>query len=140
VGDADADGSLAALVDEAIEGRTDGLRAYLFAGCRAGLDPALETELEPWITQWDFETQAMQYALVLIDQRPQRPASTAFVLSELWSRARQRREQLFGVRWAYYPVTARQADDADVEVEPAALVEGENLTDRLCRAALTWRG
>ena len=134
VGDAGPDAELRALVDAAVAGDTEPLRRYCFAGCRNGLAPAWVAELEPWLQQWDFETQAMQYALLLIDARPSRPASTAFVLSELWSRARASKLQLFGIRWAFYPVTAGAG--ATIDATPHALVEGSNLTDELCRAAV----
>jgi hypothetical protein len=140
VGDAAPDAHLTALVEGTIAGdagATDELRAYLFAGCRNGLDGAWLAELEPWLDQWDHETQAMQYALHVLAARPDRPAPLAFILSELWSRARASRLQLFGVRWAMYPVTERRGPDRDLDVLPEAVVSGENLTDRLCRAALT---
>jgi hypothetical protein len=137
------DAQLAHWVSEAINGRPERLRQYLLAGCRSGLDEQWQAELDPWLTQWDFETQAMQFAVALLEATPSRPASTAFVLSEFWSRARVSKLQLFGVRWAYYPVTARTSGGdagADIDAQPDALVEGENLTDRLCRAALTGAG
>lgn len=140
VGAAEPDPNVAAWVDDAIVGRPQALRAYLFAGCRAGLRAEWLAELEPWLDQWDYETQAMQLAVALLDARPGRPAESAFLLSEFWSRARASKRQLFGVRWAYYPVTARSTTDAAIDAVPAALVEGENLTDRLCRAALSSSG
>lgn len=135
VGAADPDTMIERWALDAIDGKPDALRAYLFAGCRAGLGEEWLAELEPWLDQWDFETQAMQFALALLDARPAKPAEVAFLVSEFWSRARASKRQLFGVRWAYYPVTTREPDGR-VDVVPAALVEGENLTDRLCRAAL----
>ena len=141
VGAARPDPRLAEWVDAAIAGDHEPLRAYLFAGCRNGLSEAWQEELAPWLDQWDRETQAMQYALLLLAASPSRPAGTAFILSELWSRARHAKEQLFGVRWAYYPVTERRGPDCrDLDVLPGALVEGDNLTDVLCRAALTGSG
>jgi hypothetical protein len=139
VGDGGPDAELAALADGVVagdEGAADELRSYLFAGCRAGLDDEWQAEVEPWLQQWDFETQAMQYALILLAARPARPAGPAFILSELWSRARASKLQLFGVRWAFYPVTTRRSASDDVDAAPEAVVAGENLTDRLCRAAM----
>jgi hypothetical protein len=133
VGAVDLDSELAAWADDALAGNVDALRAYLFAGCRGGLPDDLATELDPWLWQWDHETQAMQYALLLLEQTA-KPSELAFVLSELWSRARHSKLQLFGVRWALYPVTERRGDRVDVHAD--ALVEGDNLTDRLCRAAI----
>jgi hypothetical protein len=131
------DPELAAWADAAVatDGRDNRLRDYLVAGCRAGLDPRLAAEVEPWLDQWDAESQAMQLALALLQARPARPAELAFVLSELWRRARTMRAQVFGVRWAYYPVT--EWVDGRFQARPEALVTGENLTDVLCRAALT---
>lgn len=134
VGATDLDPELAQWADDALAGDVGALRAYLFAGCRAGLPDDLAAEVDPWLWQWDHETQAMQYAINLIEQHPAKPAEVAFVLSELWSRARHSKLQLFGVRWAFYPVTERRGDRFDVH--PDALVEGDNLTDRLCRAAI----
>lgn len=135
VGALNLDPELVEWVARACTGETGPLRAYLFAGCRAGLAPEWEAELDPWLQQWDFETQAMQYAVNLIDVLPRRPTEIGFVLSELWRRARLQPRQLFGIRWALYPVTERNGDDIDVV--PAALVEGDTLTDVVCRAALT---
>lgn len=134
IGDEAPDAELVQWVRDAIDGSPDRLRDYLFAGCRRDLSPELEQELQPWLEQWDYETQAMQYALVLLSQRPARPASTAFILSELWRRAVHGREQLFGIRWAFYPVTERRGEDLDAL--PGAVASAPNLTDMLCRAAL----
>jgi hyaluronoglucosaminidase len=135
--DPEIDAELTAWADAAIasDGADTRLRDYLVAGCRNGLDPRLAAELEPWLDQWDAESQAMQLALQLLSARPARPADLAFVTSELWRRARQLPAQVFGVRWAYYPVT--QWAEGRFHALPEALVAGENLTDRLCRAALT---
>jgi hypothetical protein len=135
VGEAEPDPQLVHWVDEALDGRPDDLRTYLVAGCRQGLAADWIEELEPWLTQWDFEVQAMQFALAVLEARPRRPTSLAFLLSEFWGRARASKLQLFGIRWAYYPVTVRDGDQFDAL--PDALVEGDNLTDRLCRTALT---
>jgi hypothetical protein len=43
--------------------------------------------------------------------------------------------QVFGTRWAYDPVTTWS--HGRFHALPEALVQGENLTDRLCRIALT---
>ena len=114
-------------------GKDTRLREYLVAGCRTGLDPRLVAEVEPWLDQWDAESQAMQFALEVL-AAPGRPADLAFVTSELWRRARVMRAQVFGVRWAYYPVT--EWKDGRFHAVPDALVMGENLTDIVCSAAL----
>jgi hypothetical protein len=51
-----------------------------------------------------------------------------------WTSAQQGAPQLFGIRRAFYPVTDPENPS---EAVTAGLVLGENLTDRLCRAALT---
>ncbi len=62
-----------------------------------------------------------------------RPTSVAFTVMELWRRARERNEEVFGIRWAWYPVTTWN----DVtHALPESVVISENLTDRLYRAAL----
>ncbi len=129
------DPQLAGWAEAAMMGDGSALLAYLQAGCRTGLDPALATEIAPWLDQWDAESQAMQFALDVLGRRPERPADIAFVTSELWRRARNMPMQVFGTRWAYYPVTTWR--DGRFHALPEALVAGENLTDRLCTLALT---
>jgi hypothetical protein len=129
------DAELASWADAAIAGDADALLAYLRGGCRNGLDPVLAEEIGPWLDQWDAESQAMQFALKVLEHRPDRPADVAFVTSELWRRARNMPMQVFGTRWAYYPVTTWK--DGRFHALPDALVTGDNLTDRLCRLALT---
>jgi hypothetical protein len=109
------------------------LRAYLLGGCRDGLDPALADELAPWLDRWDEEAASMVDALDVI-------GSPAVDVAELWSaagrwaRCRRPGAQVFGTRFARYPVTAR---DGDALVASAgAVVHGENLTDRIWTVAL----
>jgi hypothetical protein len=111
------------------------LREYLQAGCREGLDAALAAEIEPWLDQWERESQAMQAALETLTHPHPRPIELSFITAFMWDRARHSREQLFGIRWAYYPVTSRIGESW--VAAPEALVVGENLTDRLCRLALS---
>lgn len=135
VGAADPAPELVEWVDAAIAtGGTDTrLRDYLQAGCRAGLDPALAAEVEPWLEQWDRQSHAMQWALLLLPTGDKRPASLAFAVQALWRRAREHSEEVFGVRWAGYPVTTW---DGEAIALPEGIIIGENLTDRLCRHAL----
>ncbi len=122
-------------VDAAIatSGADTRLLTFLQAGCREGIDPELAAEIEPWLDQWDRQSHAMQWALMLLAMGERRPAETAFALQALWRRARDRAQEVFGVRWAGYPVTTW---DGATYALPEAIVLGENLTDRLCRAAL----
>jgi hyaluronoglucosaminidase len=115
-------------------GGADGrLRDHLQAGCRDGLDPELAAEVEPWLEQWDRQSHAMQWALLLLATGDRRPTETAFAVQALWRRARERPEEVFGVRWAGYPVTTW--DGAAIAL-PEGIVTGDNLTDRICKAAL----
>jgi hypothetical protein len=110
------------------------LNEYLQAGCRDGLDAALVAEIEPWLDQWERESHAMQAALETLAHPHPRPSELSFLTAFMWDRARHSREQLFGIRWAYYPVTNRIGESW--VATPEALVMGENLTDHLCRRAL----
>jgi hypothetical protein len=132
VGSPDPDAELIEWAAAAPGGDTR-LRDYLQAGCRAGLEPDLAAEIEPWLDQWDRQSHAMQYALQLLAHRPARPASVAFAVTALWQRARQRPENVFGIRWAAYPVTTW---DGEVHALPEGVVQGQNLCDRLCAVAL----
>lgn len=109
------------------------LRAYLDAGCRTGLDPDLAAEVEPWLAAWELEAQVMRLCLDIFEDDSKR-ADLTLILIELWIRARQLREQVFGIRMAGYPVTVQRGDH--VEPGPGAVVVGENLTDRLCARTL----
>ncbi len=133
-GDPAEDPDVAGWVDAALAGDPGPLRTYLVGGCRNGLDPALAAEVGPWLDQWDAESMAMQFALLLLEAPPEARASGAFALAEVWARARASRYQLFGVRWAHYPVTGRDGEDLVPLAE--GLMTGENLTDRLASAAL----
>lgn len=135
VGASDPAPELIEWVDAAIatDGADTRLRNYLQAGCRDGLDPALAAEVEPWLEQWDRQSHAMQWALLLLPTGDKRPASLAFAVQALWRRAREHSEEVFGVRWAGYPVTTW---DGEAIALPEGIVIGENLTDRLCRHAL----
>jgi hyaluronoglucosaminidase len=109
------------------------LLTFLQAGCRADLDPALAAEVAPWLEQWDRQSHAMQFAYALLAHHPARPPEQAFAVQALWRRARERSEEVFGVRWAGYPVTTFV--DA-MDALPEGIVRGDNLADRLCAAAL----
>jgi hypothetical protein len=128
------DAEIAGLVRGAIDGNPDPLRAFLVAGCRAGLAPELAAEVEPWLEQWDAESLAMQFALMLLTAPPEEGAGGAFAVAEAWARARASRLQLFGTRWAHYPVTAH--DGRRMVPLAEGLMLGSNLTDELVTAAL----
>jgi hypothetical protein len=111
------------------------LLSYLQEGCRKGLDPAFAAEVEPWLERWEREGMAMQVALLAAVYPDPKPPGLAFTTAVFWEQARRAREQVFGIRFAMYPVTER-VGDAEV-VSDGALVMGENLTDILCRRATT---
>ena len=134
VGEPGPDPGLVRAVDE---GRLEDVLGFLRAGCRAGLAPALADEVEPWLEQWEYEAAAMEAAITMLQAPATTRAEIAQLVALLWARARAGVPQLFGIRWSYYPVTGREGDD--LVPAPGALVEGENLTDRLCRMALAGR-
>jgi hypothetical protein len=134
IGDAGPDAEIASWVDAALAGDYAPLRAYIDADVRAGLEPALAAEVEPWCAQWDAEALAMRYAMMLLEDPDQYGPGGPFAVAEVLARARGGRQQLFGIRFAGYPLTSRDGD-REFAVRDM-LVEGKNLTDVLCEAAL----
>jgi hyaluronoglucosaminidase len=110
------------------------LEAFLAPGCRDGLDAALAEEVEPWLAQWEAEATAMQAALWLLGSDAPVTMEEVGAMALAWYEARRSETQAFGVRFAYYPVSARDGDR--LVSDPVSVVEGTNLTDRLCRRAL----
>ena len=117
------------LLAMAADGR---LLPWLIEGCRAGLDPKLEAEVEPWLDQWEWEGMALQCALIA---KMLPTHELKFLTATFWQIARRTLYNVFGIRLAMYPVTSTA--DAGFSVLPEALVQGENLTDVLCREAIT---
>jgi len=128
------DERIAGMVQQAIEGDPAPLNAYLDAGCRAGLEETLSDEIAPWLDQWETERLAMQCAIWLLNLDPEHHASATFALAETWARARASRLQLFGTRGVHYPLTTRRDDMQTALAE--GFMFGENLTDRLAKAAI----
>jgi hypothetical protein len=126
------DAELLAWTLAALDGDTR-LEQFFAAGCRDGLPPDLATELEPWLAAWDWHAMAVPIALQALRQ-PNGPGG-AFTVAEIWRRGLALEQQLFGIRWAFYPLT-RRVGDAE-RADPAGLVRGETLLDTLCREALT---
>lgn len=110
------------------------LEAFLAAGCRDGLEPVLAEEVEPWLVQWEKEAAAMQAALWLLANDGPVSMDEVGAMTLNWHLARSAEPQAFGIRFAYYPVSRRVGDS--LYSDPVSVVEGSNLTDRLCRAAL----
>jgi hypothetical protein len=112
------------------------LLAWLIAGCRDGLDPALEAEVEPWLDQWEWEGMALQCAM--LTKLLGGPMELKFITASFWQVARRTIYNTFGIRLAMYPVTNTRVppEGQGFETLPEALVVGENLTDTLCREAI----
>jgi hypothetical protein len=108
------------------------LESWLAAGCREGLPAEWAADLEPWLEAWDWHALAVPIALAAL--RSADGPGGAFTVAEVWRRGLAMERQLFGIRWALYPLTVR---DGDAErADPAGLVRGETLLDTLCREAL----
>jgi hypothetical protein len=110
------------------------LEAFLARGCRDGLEPVLAAEVEPWLAQWEAEASAMQAALWLLASDGPVSMDEVGAMALALYEARRSETQAFGIRFAYYPVSARDGDR--LVSDPVSVVEGVNLTDRLCRRAL----
>ncbi len=108
------------------------LEDWLAAGCRAGLAQEWVEDLEPWLQAWEWH--AMAVPLLLEALRTDAGPGAAFTVAEVWRRALAMERQLFGIRWAYYPLTVRRGD-AEL-ADPRGLVRGDTLLDTLCREAL----
>ena len=102
------DAELAAWAQDAIAGAdaaTGGalLRAFLSAGCRDGLTAELVDEVEPWLARWDEEAAAMLDALDVL-ARPANGIQAVWAGAGRWARCRRPGPQVFGTRFARYPV------------------------------------
>lgn len=110
------------------------LRRFLTAGCRAGLDPALVGEVEPWLETWEREASVMTLALDMLELGGKPAFQDTAALARTWHAARRGRHQVFGTRFAVYPATRH--DGASLVALPDAVVDRRNLTDQLVRRAL----
>ena len=108
------------------------LEAYFAAGCREGLPAEWLRDLEPWLEAWEWHALAVPVALAAL-RDPAGPGG-AFTLAEVWRRGLAMERQLFGIRYAFYPVTSRVGDAE--RADAAGLVRGETMLDFLCREAL----
>jgi len=128
------DPELASWVDPGLLGDPR-LLAYLDAGCRAGLDPAWERELAPWLDAWEAEARVAGGVLRTVQALATgADAGDAPDLGTEWLALHRRAEQVFGIRLAMYGVTYRLGDRQ--MPHPASVVRGENLTDLVVRRAL----
>ena len=110
------------------------LREFLEAGCRDGLDEAFATEVSAWLDAWDEEARVMLLCLDILE-RGYRSARRGMGGGVLWTNARRREKQIFGIRGAVYPVMEMRGTTGSTFDE--ATVAEDNLTDMLARRALT---
>ena len=108
------------------------LAARLAAGCRAGLATDWQLELEPWLAAWELEVFAMGHVAGLVGGPP---TTLAWDVAEAQRRLRMQEQQVFGIRYACYPLSHRDADGRELP-DPRGLVQGRNLTDLVCEQAL----
>jgi hypothetical protein len=130
------DAELLAWTQAALEGDTR-LEAFFAAGCREGLSPQLADELSPWLDAWEWHAMAVPIALEALRTSEAGTAEGpggAFTVAEVWRRGLAMERQLFGIRWAFYPVTVRTGDAE--RADAAGQVHGDTLLDTLCRTAL----
>lgn len=114
------------------------LAAWLAAGCRDGLGADWQSELEPWLQAWEWEAFTMAFAMHAAagaSADPGRRTEAAFGIGEAVRRLRAQTCQLFGIRYAVYPVTTLDGDR--IVPDRVGVVTGQNLTDRICAEALT---
>lgn len=113
------------------------LTAWLGRGCRADLPPEWQAELEPWLQAWEWEAFAIAFVLEAKNaalKDPGRRTEAAFGVGEAIRRLRAQTCQLFGIRYAVYPVTG--LDGERTVPLRSGVVEGANVTDRICAEAL----
>jgi hypothetical protein len=124
------DPELAAWAAGALDGDPR-LAEFFAAGCRAGLPADLEAELAPWLEAWELHALAAAYLQgALAEPGP----GGAFTAAEVWRRLQAREQQLFGIRFAMYPLTVRDGDAERADL--GGLVRGEPMLDALCREVL----
>jgi hypothetical protein len=109
------------------------LEEHLAAGCRDGLPAEWVADLEPWLEAWEWHALAIPIALAAY--RDDTGPGAAFTIAEVWRRGLAMERQLFGIRYAFYPLTVRVGDAE--RADPRGMVRGETLLDTLCREALS---
>lgn len=123
------DPELRSWIEPALNG-DDRLLEFLAAGCRAGLDPAWQEELDPWLTAWEAEAKVIEHAIHLGRGAPRE----GFDLTQEWPALHRQHAQVFGIRFAIYAVIWRMGD---LQLpDPSSVVRGGNLTDELVHAVL----
>lgn len=124
------DPELLSWVDPAFDG-DERLPDFLAAGCREGLEPAWQAELEPWLTAFDWEALVMNFAIHLVRGEGR---GVAMGIGDVWPRLHRMEHQVFGIRFAVYGVTWRDGDT--LLPHPTTVVRGDNLTDTVLLRAL----
>lgn len=110
------------------------LAEWLGRGCREGLDADWQRDLEPWLAAFEWHAFVIPAALEAGRATADKRAEAAFLVAEGWRRSSAMSQQLFGIRYALYPVTEQRGDD--VLPSRAGLVQGETLLDLVCRTVL----
>jgi hypothetical protein len=121
------DPELLSWVEPAMHGDTR-LLDYFDAGCREGLPPDWQEELEPWLTAWETEAFVAMVAIQLVQGQHQE-GTVALGIGDVWGALHRAEQQVFGIRFAVYGVTYRAGDR--LLPDPGTVVHGDNLVDRL---------
>jgi hypothetical protein len=111
------------------------------AGSVADCHEPLWDEVRPWLGQLEVEARAglaaLRMLLALDIRNADQIADSAHGLQAAWDRARGRGSvNVFGARFACYPVVTWQHDGDQVLDLAASVVEDGSAIDRLCRLAL----
>ncbi|MDQ1688056.1 MAG: hyaluronoglucosaminidase [Frankiaceae bacterium] len=128
------DPELLAWAEAALSSGDRSLEQWLARGCREGLAASWQSELEPWLVAWEWQAFVINAALESRRAPAAKRVQAAFLVGEAWRRAQSMPQQLFGTRFALYPVTAQQGDEVVPRRE--GLVRGETLLDLVCRRVL----
>lgn len=128
------DPELVAWLEAGLDG-DDRLLDFLAAGCRTGLDPAWQAELEPWLASWEAEAQVLEWCVRAC--RGETPGE-GVDLGRDWPALHRREAQVFGMRLALYGLSYRLGAELGERLlpHPASVVRGENLTDLAVRRGL----
>jgi hypothetical protein len=124
------DPTLLGWLDEALAGGSH-LLDHLAGGCRAGLEPAWEAELEPWLASWEAEARVLSWVVRAFRGEE---AGAEVELGRDWLALHRREAQVFGTRLAVYGLSYRLGDR--LLPHPDTVVRGENLTDLAVRRVL----
>jgi hypothetical protein len=130
----DPDPELLGWAEAALEGDDTRLSEWLARGCRSELAADWQAELEPWLQAWEWQAFVINAALEARRAPADKRVEAAFLVAEGWRRVQAMPQQLFGIRYALYPVTQQRGDEVLPRRE--GLVRGETLLDLICRRVL----